>query len=142
MAKTFVPYLTTDEVRDVVQRFESCDFPPGGFHHSHHITVALFYLLEHSEKEATAKIREGLLRFLEFHGSPDAYHETITVFWIKRVRYLLEQDEKSKSLFELANSIVALCSDPQIINHYFTAERLASEEARRSWTEPDLRPPS
>lgn len=142
MEKTFVPYLTSDEVRDVVQRFESCDFPSGGFHHSHHITVALCYVLEYSEEEAIAKIRGGLLKFLKFHGSPDAYHETITVFWIKHVRHLLERADKKKSLSELANSIVALCSDPHLVKDYFSAERLASEEARRSWTEPDLRPPS
>jgi hypothetical protein len=140
MEKTFVPYLTSDEVRDVVQRFESCDFPSGGFHHSHHITVALCYLLELSEEEAIVKIREGLLQFLRFNGSPDAYHETITVFWIKRVRYLLDRADKQKFLSELANSMIALCSDSRVINQYFSAERLASEEARMSWTEPDLRP--
>ena len=68
MANTFTPYVTSEEVRVVVRRFESCDFEPGGFHHSHHVTVAMCYLLESTEEEATSRMRAGLLQFLKLHG--------------------------------------------------------------------------
>lgn len=72
--------------------------------------------------------------------SPDAYHETVTVFWIKRVRHLLDVANKSHSLVELANSAAADCNDARLIDVYFSAERFASEEARKTWLEPDLMP--
>lgn len=139
MANTFTPYVTSEEVSEVVQRFESCDYGPGEFHHSHHLTVALCYLLESTEEEACGRMRAGLLNFLRHNGSPDAYHETITLFWIRRVRHVLDQADKSRSLPELANTIVADCSNVRLIDEHFSTERLASEEARRNWVEPDLK---
>ena len=140
MANTITPYVTSAEVRAVVQRLESCDFGPGEFHHTHHLTVALCYLLDSSEEDAIALMRTSLLRFLKHCGSPAAYHETITVFWIKRVRHLLDQADKSRPLAELANGVIAECRDVRLINIYFRAEQLASEEARSRWVEPDLKP--
>lgn len=140
MAATFTPYTTSKEVKEVVQKFETCDFGPGDFHHSHHLTVAMCYLLESTEAEASARMRKGLLTFLKKHASPDAYHETITLFWIKRVRQLLDRADRSRSLVELANSIIAECSKARFIDLHFSTELLASAEARRNWVEPDLKP--
>lgn len=136
----FTPYLTSEDVTVVVRRFEACDFEAGGFHHSHHLTVAMCYLLELKETAAIAQMRTGLLQFLRKNGSPDAYHETITVFWIKRVRRFLDQADKARSLVDLANSVIEECCNTGLINDYFSAERLASKEARRKWIEPDLKP--
>lgn len=140
MANTFIPYVTSEEVRVVMRRFESCDFEPGGFHHSHHVTVAMCYLLESTEEKTIGQMRAGLLRFLKHQGSPNAYHETITVFWIKHVRHLLNLADKSLPLVDLANRVVEECSNARLIDDYFSAERLALEEARRKWCEPDLKP--
>jgi tellurite resistance protein len=140
MAETLTPYITSEEVRIVVRRFESCDFEPGGFHHSHHLTVAMCYLQESTEDEAITRMRAGLLKFLKHNESPAAYHETITVFWIKRVRQILDRADKTLPLADLANSVVAGCSNVSLINVHFSKERLASDDARMNWLEPDLKP--
>ena len=138
MTNDITPYNTSEEVRIVVKRFEACEFGPGEFHHSHHVTVALCYLLESTEVNAIERMRAGLLRFLEHHGSTKAYHETITVFWIKFVRHQLDQADGSSPLVDLANTVVAKCSNAAFINEHFSKELLGSEDARRKWVDPDL----
>ena len=131
---------TSEEIKRTVQRFEDCDFAADEFHHSDHLTVALCYLLESTEVEASARMRAGLLRFLNHHGLRDAYHETITVFWIRVVRRLLDKADNTLSLAELANVILSQCNNTARIDAYFSSELLSSEEARMAWVEPDLRP--
>jgi hypothetical protein len=138
MTSTFTPYANAEEIGEVVNRFESCNFASGEFLHSDHVTVALCYLIESTEEEACARMREGLMRFLKHHGHTDAYHETITVFWIKLVGRYLDRSDNSHSFVELANTAVAACDDAHLIDHFFSPERLASEGARKSWLEPDL----
>lgn len=134
-------YGSIDEIEAVVRRFEACTFAAGEFKHREHLTVILWYLTQFDMPEAAARMRAGLYKFLDHHGvNRRKYHETITIFWVRKVRALLSQREGERSLVEMANEIIAACGDAKLINDYYSQELIASAAAREGWVEPDLQP--
>jgi len=136
-------YTSRDEIEAVVHGFENCTTPDSEFDHRAHLTVALSYL--HLYKltipEATERMRAGLYRFLDHHGHDrQKYHETITLFWIKLVQSFLERTDASSSVADLANEMNDLYGNSQFIYNYYSKERLSSDEARKGWIEPDVKP--
>lgn len=131
-------YKTFEEIAQVVRKFESCAYDPTEFHHPEHLIVALWYLTEEgAEQAALERMRASLLRFVNHHKLEQVYHETITLFWIKRVCLFLNQTDGERMLAELVNELLQTCGNPQLIYTHFTKERLESEEARERWIEPD-----
>ena len=134
------PHRDAVEIEDVARRFESCAIPPDEFNHLAHLTVALWYLSQLSVPEAHARMRTNLQRYLAHHGHDQGrYHETITLFWIKLIRGLLERRAEALTLAEAAAEVYASCGDPQLISAYYSKELLSSPEARTAWAEPDLK---
>ncbi len=68
------------------------------------------------------------------------YHETITVFWLKRVRAFIERAGHGRALAELANELAESCGDSRLVFDYYSKELVGSEGARRGLVEPDLKP--
>jgi uncharacterized protein (UPF0128 family) len=133
-------YGSDEEVEEVVRLFESCEFPPDGFNHRPHLTVALCYLLRSSDAEALERLRQNLARYIKAHGiTPTLYHETITKFWLRRVRAFIERAAAGRTLAELANELSNECSDSRLVFGYYSKELIESERARSGWVEPDLR---
>lgn len=134
-------YKDTSEIEEVVRGFESCTTPKDDFSHLSHLTVAAFYLHALGEFEATERMREGLLRFLNHHGvGPAKFHETLTVFWIKIVaEFLRRMEEPDASLLEITNRVVARLGNSRFVFDYYNEELLRSDEARNRWIEPDLK---
>lgn len=130
-------YTNSEEIKAVVSGFESCETKPSDFHHREHLTVALWYLVGSTEEAAMEKMRLGLFRFLE-HNDLHAYHETVTAFWIKKVRSFLADSNSQRPLTEIANEMLAAFDDVHLIDKYFSKERLQSDEARDRWIEPDV----
>ena len=86
-------------------------------------------------------MRASLHRFLDHYGHDrQKYNETITLFWLKLVDKFLEQTDKARTAVDIYNEMVEFCGDPQLIFNYYSKELLSSEEARRGWVEPDLKP--
>jgi hypothetical protein len=134
-------YETDEEVQEVVRKFESCESGPRELDHRAHLTVALCYALRFSEEEALAHMRAGLDRFIRAHGvDPNKYHETLTVFWLKRVRAFALRASPGRTLAELANELAEECGDSRLAFDYYGRELIDSERARRTWVAPDLKP--
>jgi hypothetical protein len=110
-----------------------------GFHHASHLHVAWVYLAESSSaQQAASKMRDTLRRFAAAAGSPQKYHETITLFWVH-----LPSGAYAARRGECLEDIVH--ANPQLLEKnfplaYYSTERLFSDEARTSWVEPDLKP--
>jgi hypothetical protein len=133
------PYKSAGEIERVVQSFEACTCAAGAFKHREHLTVILWYLSKSGKHEATARMREGLYRFLDHHGvDRRKYHETITLFWVERVDALFAQATGERSLLETANKVLEVCGDAQLIFAYYSRELIDSDAARAGWVEPDL----
>lgn len=138
---TRLTYESANEVEVLVRGFETCSLPPTAFDHRAHLAVAVWYLRRSTSIEEAGKgMRAGLLRFLNHLGDPAAYNETITLFWLKRLRSFLDTQDTSAPLDALANAALEHCGDPPLIFYYYSKERLTSDEAKAGWLEPDLRP--
>jgi hypothetical protein len=142
MTKANELYRNDEEVKEVVRGFESCELPPSDFNHKEHLIVALCYLLGSTDEAALERIRGGLARYIGAHNiTPSLYHETLTVFWLKRVRaYVVRSMDTGRTLVELANGLAEECGDSRLIYAYYSKELIDSDGARRGWTEPDLKP--
>jgi hypothetical protein len=91
------------------------------------------------EAEAVARIHDGLRRFVA-HYQLWVYNETITLFWIKLMCGFVARADLSRPLLEIINDAVRQFGDSRIIYHYYTRERLQSDEAKTAWVEPDVEP--
>ena len=141
MSNQAATYETDEEVSEVVRRFESCEYAPDEFKHRLHLTVALSYLLEAPYAEALERMRLSLHRFIKARSvDPGVYHETLTVFWMRRVLAFVEQADRRRTVAELANELVEACSDSRLASEYYSKGRLDSEKARRYWLDSDLKP--
>lgn len=134
------PYSNDEEFEEVVRKFESCEYAPDDFKHRLHLTVALAYLLDSTYAEALERMRRSLHRFTKHHGLKGVYHETLTVFWVRRVLAYVEQSDRARGLASLANELNNTCADSRLVFDYYTKERLDSDKARAYWLDSDLKP--
>ena len=137
-------YRTSEEMFELLRRFEDCTLPPEEWTHAAQLTVALWHLLQFDWPEAVARVRARIKRYNAAHGIPTTptggYHETLTLFWLRVVRAFLEADRnEARALVHLANELIATADKGLPLLHY-TRERLFSPEARAHWVEPDLKP--
>lgn len=140
MPKPNEPYTSEEKILEVVRRFESCELPPADFNHREHMIVALCYLMREGDGAALARLRAGIGRYAAAHGvSPTLYNETITVFWLRRVRAFVERAGEHHGLTELANRLAEECGGSRLVYEYYSKEVIDSESARRGWVEPDLK---
>ncbi|HEX8475671.1 MAG TPA: hypothetical protein VF666_16730 [Pyrinomonadaceae bacterium] len=135
-------YRSAGEIEALVRGFEDGSLAASEFNHREHLLVALWYLRQSPTLEAAGeRMRAGLLRFLEHHKeNPQIYHETITLFWLKRVRSFLDAHKSERSLVALCNAMFECCGTSRVINHYYSKELRATDEARSAWVNPDLQP--
>jgi len=90
---------------------------------------------------ALARMRRSILGFIEHHDIPrEVYHETLTVFWVRRVRAFVSREGRGRTLRELANELARACGDPRLVHEYFSEALIKSEAARVGWVEPDRKP--
>lgn len=132
-----ITYQDEDAIREVVGKFERCQYAAQEFTHVRHLTVACWYLCTLPEKEALDRMREGLLRFTTHHGK-QVYHETITRFWIELLADHLGQMPAGMSLTDKTNNAVEHHGNKELLFSFYSRERVMSERARRAWVEPDL----
>jgi hypothetical protein len=134
-------FRSDEEVREVVRKFESCEFQPTEFKHRLHLTVALAYLLEAPYAEALERMRLSLRRFIKARAvDPRVYHETLTVFWMRRVLAFVAQADKGRGVAGLANELIEACGDSRLASEYYSKERLDSDKAHAYWLDSDLKP--
>ena len=100
-------YDTEEEIEAVVRGFETCTTPGDDFHHREHLVVAVWYLQTLSPSDAVAKMRAGLLRFLEHHGEDtQKYSEEVTVFWIDQVAAKLGEIDPQASVLTKCKHVI------------------------------------
>lgn len=136
-------YRTIDEIERLVRAFERCTLPRCEWTHQAHLIVALWYLTHYSQLEATNCIRYGIQQYNLAHGikttKNSGYHETITLFWVRMVCQYLAVAGTNRSIVELANCLIQDYGNPRLTLEYYSRDLLMSQEARRSWVEPNLK---
>ena len=128
------------EVFALVSAFESGSLALVEFNHAAHVAVALAYLSRSPLTEATRRMREALLRFLAHHGETKAYHETLTVFWMRLLAHLVSERHAAQPLCERINAVVRSHGGSWPVAAHYSHELRSSAEARQRWVAPDLIP--
>lgn len=100
-------FKSEPEIEAVVSGFENCTTSKDAFTHLSHLTVATYYLCNSTPEESFAKMRSGLLRFLDHHGVDSAkYSERVTRAWVERIHEVRLKNQNS-SLLEIVNTVCA-----------------------------------
>lgn len=133
-----VGYRDEQAIVRVVEKFERCEFGVEEFTHARHLTVAAWYLCHLSSNEALARMKTGLIRFIEHHGK-QGYHETITRFWMEVVGRFLESMPTDMTVTEKVKYVVERYDRKDVLFEYYSRERVLAELARGEWVEPDVK---
>jgi len=108
-------YRNEQEIEAVIAGFEECTTGKDEFTHLSHLTVAVYYLRNSNPDQAFAKMRAGLLRFLDHHGVADAkYKEQLTHAWINLIQSHLAQMDPDLSLLAATNIVIERLGDYRI----------------------------
>jgi hypothetical protein len=134
----FIPYKNHAEIAEVVQNFEGCLYAKDEFPHFRHLAVAAWYLSHMTPQESLDRMRRGLLTFTRHHGV-NAYHETITQFWLCVTEKFLQDRPQSEPLPDRLNALIHEFARKDVLFEYYSRERVLSDEARERWVAPDLR---
>ena len=106
------------------------------FGHREHLRLAFLAARRHeSLDQAIDRCRRGIRAVATAQGAPDRYHETITAAWATIV-HARASALPHATFDELIDRHPEL-TDPQLLERYYSRERLASDEARRRRLEPD-----
>jgi hypothetical protein len=122
---------------EFLRQFEDCTLED--FRHRDHVRLAWVCLREHGWDGALERVRAGIRRFATHHGAARKYHETMTVAWLALVAAAMDAAPEAAGFDELLAAEPRLL-DTKALDEHYTAGLLASERARASWVEPDLRP--
>lgn len=121
---------------DFLAAFEAAAIPRPEWTHEAHVRMAWLYVTRFPTAQALGLVRTGIRKLNARIGSPDGYHETITVAFVRVIASRRERDEdyptfrgRNPDLFD--RTLTAL------LRHY-TKDRLHSPEARRAFVEPDV----
>ena len=136
---------TEAEIYELVQSFEACTFPLGCWNHREHLTVAVWYLRRLPPEKAIDRMRLGIRRFNTRHGvqvtQESGYHETLTVFLVRKISMILKRLDPNAPLPAVIEQVCRKLSDWRaVVREHYSRARIMSWEARRGWMEPDLKP--
>lgn len=126
--------MIMDDDRKFLESFEQCSLGAKCWTHAAHVRMG-WLVLETSTSfdDALMRIRNGIMRFNSTKNSI-GYHETITIAFARIIDSRREAgesfqvfSEKNKDLFEKT-----------LLERFYSAAILRSEQARESFLEPDL----
>ncbi len=118
--------------------FKTCTFTRTEWTHAAHIRMAWLYLQELPVAEALDRVRKGIQKLNAKIGSPDGYHETITVAFVRVIAARIEAGEPYEA-FQSRHADLYDRALPALLRHY-SKELLMSPAARATDVAPDREP--
>ncbi|HKV29464.1 MAG TPA: hypothetical protein VJT14_00440 [Candidatus Dormibacteraeota bacterium] len=117
--------------------FEAGKIANQDFHHRDHLRLAWIQIHRLGVDRAADTVAGAIRRFAAHHGHGNRYHETMTRFWVRVVGMGITR-HPTLSFDDL------LAAEPHLLDknlpyRHWSRELMASDEARRQWTEPDVR---
>lgn len=108
------------------------------FGHRSHVALAWRYLQMTDLAMAESWMRSAIRDVASIHGTPEKYHETLTIAWVRLVAFHV-RSQKSANFDEfLARN--ALLLDRRLPSHHYSKDLLQGTTATRTWVDPDLWP--
>jgi hypothetical protein len=115
--------------------------PGQRFEHRHHIHLTFVAVHRYGMPAATDKVEAWIRQIAAQHGAPHKYHHTITRAWVEVVAHHVRADRadpgEASDFGNFARRHHRLF-DKHLLAAHYRPGTLASDHARRTWTEPDL----
>lgn len=137
---TQLPYRSSEQIAQLVRGFEAGTLASQQFDHYAHMTVALWYLSRLPYAEATVAMRTNIQHFAARHQQNQLYHETITGFWMRLLRHILDGAESGEPFAELVYRTLTIWGSMDVFFRHYSKQHAFSAEARQHWVDPDLLP--
>ena len=133
----------SEDIYTLVKSFEERTIHKSDWTHAAHLIVGLYYCKAMPFAVAKNLMRDGICWLNDSLGIPNTessgYHETLTVFWMKRIWNFLDESTEGETLTTLAQQLIERYVDPDLPLTYYSRELLFSAAARRDYFPPDLR---
>jgi hypothetical protein len=126
-------HLNDDQL---VAGFENCTLEKAQFHHADHVRLAFLYLQRYGEN-AEERFLSGIRKLARHFGVSEKFHHTVTAAWMRMIAARRKPGTAVYSRW--------ISENPELLNKdllrvHYSDERLASEQARAGWQEPDKEP--
>jgi hypothetical protein len=136
--------VTDTELDDLVMRFAECSLPKPEWTHAAHLAVGLWHVSRYGRDEALARLRLGISRLNESHGTINSptggYHETVTRAYVQLLVAFAARHPGMTDADRVTALLAGPLADKQALQRFYSRRRLDSVEARLGWAEPDLAP--
>ena len=109
-----------------------------GLGHRQHVELAWRYLDRHDADQAAGSVAAAIRQVAEAHGQPAKFHQTITRSWVQCVA--VHRERWPADGFEEFLDRNPRLLDSGLLGHFYSAQLLASRQARSQWVAPDLHP--
>lgn len=135
--------MSFSDLDDIAERFLACHLSPKEWTHQAHLTVGLWHVHRHGPEDALTRLRVGIRRLNESHGTPNSdtrgYHETITRAYVQLLSEFLSACPVEIPLTGLVARLLAgPVADKDVLLRFYSRDRLMSAGARAEWMEPDI----
>jgi len=124
---------------ELLRGFEGCRLAPGSFHHGDHVRLAWICVRRFGALGAEEFLIRGIRKMADNAGVSQKFLHTTTVAWVRLVAARLETIEGDLKFEDWITRWPELLNK-NYLNEYYSAETLASQEARSGWIEPDRKP--
>jgi len=108
------------------------------FGHRSHVALAWTYLQMSDQALAECRMGSAIRQVASMHGTPEKYHETLTIAWVRLVALHVRSQKWTDFDEFLAHNADLL--DRQLPGHHYSTDLLQGATARAAWVDPDLSP--
>jgi len=123
---------------EFVAAFERGELPRPMWTHGAHVAIAALYLQRHGDN-VLAMTRAAIRRHNRSVGTPEnAYHETLTIFWLAAVDEFLRSVEYGSELEAVRLAVEQFGDRRKLHEEYYSFDVIGSSEARAGWVGPDV----
>jgi hypothetical protein len=119
------------------EQFETKTLANAAFRHREHVRLTWIYLTEEPPALVAARLCHALLDLATSHGVAARFHYTLTVAWVRII-----EDARRQHPALTFDELTAVCPwllDKDAPLAYYSREHLFSDDARKTWVEPNLR---
>jgi hypothetical protein len=128
---------------EFLAEFESASISREQWTHRAHVRTAYLYVRRLPFQEALDRLRGGIKALNHANGVADTptagYHETLTVAWARVIAAALPSPDPAQDFDSFAQRHPDLLRK-DLLQQYYSMERMFAAEARASFVEPDLTP--
>jgi hypothetical protein len=133
------------DLEELAARFRASCIPHAEWTHAAHMRVAAWHIDRFGATEALARLRAGIRRLNDHHGTPNSptrgYHETITVAYVQLIaQYLAATPAGTTFAARTSDMLAGPLGDRNVLLRHYSRDRLMSSHARAEWVPPDISP--